>query len=245
MSSKSGQHWLAASYLLAAFLLGSPEPLLRGLDARLTQARCIVLVGFGTSQSQSDRSWALLKEGPSNKEELFQESDSVFSLGRLKSVTPKGVDILMSDGRVLHLSLNGQGSSVTPYDATEDEALENLGATDTTMWLNPIPSSTADKFFASGYQNMSSLANRGRRGERIIGKDKKVGVEYDEVPPESLLAKLGVQPGDFIYGINSEQVLYSSDVFELDSYVPSNPSGTISLRVMRNGRTVELKTALE
>lgn len=68
------------------------------------------------------------------------------------------------------------------------------------------------------------------------------GVAVEAAPPGSMLANLGLQPGDIIRSVNGQAVANEADLARIAQQAAANPS--VQAEVMRNGKVVPLQAQL-
>ncbi len=84
--------------------------------------------------------------------------------------------------------------------------------------------------------NLTPQTNFGRIGVRPDG------VAVEAAPPGSMLANLGLQPGDVIRSVNGQAVTSEADLARIAQQAAANPS--VQAEVMRGGRIVPLQAQL-
>lgn len=204
----------------------------------------VALVGFETSANTQVNPWAIIRNEATKEEEIFELGDSVFSTGKLIRISKGGVEIMGPEASLLRLSLSGQEF------ATEDEAFKDLEGNDLygeAANVEAQPAITASAFpniFSAAMVAQGALANQGSFHSETVAGQKRYGVRYEQIPPGSLFDTFGVKPGDFVYAINRREIVRESDIFDVDNYILENNQRAISLRVVRDGRQIILRTLL-
>jgi hypothetical protein len=224
--------WCALNILVT----GTPRTLAPAHEyTSITAPDNITLIGVGVSRATEDSSWALIKNPLSGEDEIFELHDKIFGIGKLTAVTADGVEIERPHGDVLRLGLNGQSTLMNNFSESNEE-VQTLAA---------VRATELGHFFTSGFQNMAPLVGKSHEEEQEIEGEMTSGVRYDSIPPTSLLGKLGVQPGDFVYSINDREVLYTREIYDAHNYAPTGENNSIALHVVRDGKLIELRTVVK
>lgn len=98
------------------------------------------------------------------------------------------------------------------------------------------PANVAPGAPAVNLNNMTPQTNFGRIGVRPDG------VAVEAAPPGSMLANLGLQPGDVIRSVNGQPVTSEADLARIAQQAALNPS--VQAEVMRDGKVVPLQAQL-
>lgn len=197
----------------------------------------VTLVGTGVSTSNREPAWALIRNVETGQEEPVQLHEPIFGLGTLAKVAPNEIYITLQQGGTARLQLNGGATSPTPGAAQS-------GGRTYEIQEQRLPGENAVETISQGLTSLEDLAGYEKEETRMVDGEETLGLVYDDIPGDSLLATLGVQSNDFIYYINDRNSYNSSEIFDLKNYLTNVPDGEITVRVVRNGKPLVLRTTL-
>lgn len=242
MSAQRHKFLQRVALILVAAVVGLPQ----GDHAfNPSKPNSVALVGFETSSTAQVNPWAIVRNETTREEEIFELGDTVFTSGKLVRISRVGVEIMGPDSSLLRLSLSGQELATENADFEELEGNDLFGDS---AEVEVRPALVASEFaatFAAAMVAQGNLANQGSFHAESAAGQKRYGVRYERIPPGSLFDTFGVKPGDFVYAINRREVIRESDIFDIDNYIRENDQRAISLRVIRNGRPIILRTLLD
>ncbi len=197
----------------------------------------LTLVGTGVARSNGEAAWALIKNTQTGEEEPIQLTESVFGLGTLTQVSSTKIEIASPQGARTQLYLAGGSAEISPSvppQRAHSQERQELS----------LPGNNPVKTITSGLLALEDFAGHEKEERRMIDSEELPGVVYDELPANSLLTMLGVQPNDFIYLINGQNVCNASEMYYTGNYLINIPDGEISVQVLRDGKQVLLSTKL-
>jgi hypothetical protein len=241
MSAERHKYFRRVALILVAAVVGLPQGDSAFKPSRLNT---VALVGFETSATTQVNPWAIIRNEATREEEIFELGDTVFTTGKLVRISRVGVDIMGPQAKLLRLSLAGQEYAVKDEDLQDLEGNDLFGDSAEVEVRPALVASEFPATFAAAMVAQGALATQGSFHTKTVAGQKQYGVRYEQIPPGSLFDTFGVKPGDFVYAINRREVIRESDIFDIDNYIRENNQRAISLRVVREGRPMVLRTLL-
>lgn len=185
---------------------------------------------MGTVAGPKNRSWAILQNNVSRKQEIHRSQETVNG-GKIVQISRDQI-VIERDGKIEKLAISEQPEAISHRPVVPRAALpRSKGEVVSRLSANRFVVNREDVTAAVG--NINQFMTQARLKPHF-DKGRPVGYSVTEIKPGSLIQKLGLKNSDIIKKVNGMVVTRPEEVMQ--AYTQLQRDSNIELEIERGGR---------